>query len=353
MNIDVLYDQILNHTYWFHRIPLGDGKFTPGLFQRDPFNWEQLKLPDRLDGKSFLDIGAFDGLHSFEAEKRGAERVLATDIWYGSTGKEGFDLVREYLNSNVEDRIIDVYDISPEKIGRFDVVLCAGLVYHVRDPYLAIKNAVSVANELVVIESAITKNIPCVPGMEFKSASPASPTEIRWEPNLQCLEQMLTYAGCIGVTSHSYNPQTDPSTNIPPVRNGVITKPTTLYRDYALNTKLDNLKPGTQVFILLESNTSTRVGARQVLSSKNEIIKAAFQGWVDTNDVREINQNPHPVQLHLSAIVNTLRHQGVSGALSTLSKRVYWRVYRVLSNPYRANEGPRGVVSGYITNNTK
>lgn len=340
MNNNVDYDKILNHPYWFHRIPLGDGKFTPGLFQRDPFNWEQLKLPERLDGKSFLDIGTFDGLHSFEAEKRGAEHILATDIWCGQTGRDGFDLVRKYLNSNVEDKIIDVYDISPETVGRFDVVLCAGLVYHLRDPYLAIKNAVSVAKELVVIESAITKNIPFVPGMQLKWTRPSAPTEIRWEPNLQCLEQMLIYAGCIDIKSHSYTPKTDPSVNIPPVKSGIITNATTLYRNHTLDTKVRDLDPGTKVFILYESNTSTRVATRQGVNSRREIIKAAFQGWVDRNDVREMNQNQHKNKFRL--LVNTLRHQGVSGCL-----------FKVLRYFYSANEGGRGVVSGHTTNNTK
>ena len=86
----VSYDEILNHLSWYHRIPLGGGRFTPGIFQTDPFHWELLNLPDRLDDKSFLDIGAANGLHSFEAEKRGAQRVLATAVAHGGAMPGGF-----------------------------------------------------------------------------------------------------------------------------------------------------------------------------------------------------------------------------------------------------------------------
>ena len=330
MNDNVDYDKILNHQYWFHRIPLGNDKFTPGLFQRDPFNWEQLKLPHRLDGKSFLDIGAFDGLHSFEAEKRGAKKVLATDIWCGPTGKEGFDLAHKYLNSNIEDKLIDVYDISPQTVGKFDIVLCSGLIYHLRDPYLAIKNAVSVAKELVVIESAITNSLPSGPGMRLGRARPSAPTEIRWTPNIQCLEQMLNIAGCTDVKSHLYTPKTNPGINIPPVKDGIITNPTTLYKNHTLDTKISDLDVGKRVFVLYEMDTSTKIGTKV---NENETRKTTFQGWIDSNDIHNGS---------LSRLASRLRRQTVSGCLS--------KVFRHLC---RSNKGTRGVVCGSIPNNSK
>ena len=43
-----------------------------------------LHLPASLAGLSVLDIGAWDGFFSFEAERRGAARVVApTYSWHG------------------------------------------------------------------------------------------------------------------------------------------------------------------------------------------------------------------------------------------------------------------------------
>jgi len=115
---------------WFHLLDLGNGIITPGSRdpqKRIPF----LGLPEDLRGMSVLDIGAWDGAYSFEAERRGASRVLATDYycWSGPGWgtKDGFNLARQALNSKVEDREIDVLDLSAEIIGTFDLVLFLGV----------------------------------------------------------------------------------------------------------------------------------------------------------------------------------------------------------------------------------
>jgi hypothetical protein len=53
---------------------------------------------------------AWDGFFSFEAERRGAQRVLATDSFCWDVGgwgtKAGFELARRALGSKVEDKWI-------------------------------------------------------------------------------------------------------------------------------------------------------------------------------------------------------------------------------------------------------
>lgn len=69
---------------WWHQIDLGQGVITSGP---DPTieRIEWLGVPKDLRGKTVLDIGAWDGAFAFEAERRGASRVLAVDefIWAG------------------------------------------------------------------------------------------------------------------------------------------------------------------------------------------------------------------------------------------------------------------------------
>ena len=87
---------------WYHRIDLGDGIVTPGV-DPSPRKLERLRLPADLGGKTVLDVGAWDGFFSFEAERRGASRVLATDsyAWSGVDWgtKQGFELARARLGS--------------------------------------------------------------------------------------------------------------------------------------------------------------------------------------------------------------------------------------------------------------
>ncbi|HEV2369316.1 MAG TPA: hypothetical protein VGR90_05540, partial [Acidimicrobiales bacterium] len=65
---------------WYHSIDLGNGLTTPGKSRTVPLGGTQ--LPD-FQGRSVLDIGAFDGYYSFLAERAGATRVVALDhyIW--------------------------------------------------------------------------------------------------------------------------------------------------------------------------------------------------------------------------------------------------------------------------------
>ena len=91
---------------WYHTIDLGHGVVTPGVDDTRE-RLARLALPGSLAGKTVLDIGAWDGFFSFEAERRGAARVVASDSYSWKGGgwgtKSGFLLAREALGSRVED----------------------------------------------------------------------------------------------------------------------------------------------------------------------------------------------------------------------------------------------------------
>jgi tRNA (mo5U34)-methyltransferase len=144
-------------TRWYHSMDIGHGIRSVGVNEPEPLV-PRLHLPD-LHGKSVLDVGSWDGFFAFEAERRGAERVLATDSfsWSGEGWgtKAGFELARESLGSKVEDREIDVMDLSPEAVGTFDVVLCLGVLYHMRDPVGALEHVTSVCHDLLVLETEV------------------------------------------------------------------------------------------------------------------------------------------------------------------------------------------------------
>jgi tRNA (mo5U34)-methyltransferase len=111
-----------------------------------------LKIPD-LTGKTVLDIGAWDGYFSLQFEKRGAKRVLAVDIW-DEGALQAFLLVRDYFKSNVEYKRIDCHDLSPAEIGTFDVVFCAGVLYHLRHPLKGLEAIRSVTAGQLILETA-------------------------------------------------------------------------------------------------------------------------------------------------------------------------------------------------------
>jgi tRNA (mo5U34)-methyltransferase len=180
---------------WFHQIDLGRGIVTPGV-DRSAKKLQELRLPERLTGKSFLDIGAWDGFFSFEAERRGAARVLATDsfTWQGKGwgSKAGFESARQILGSKIEDREIDVLELSPETVGTFDVVLFSGVLYHMRHPLLALERAASVTRELLIIETATDLLWHRSPAMAFYPGTERDGDQTNWwGPNIACIIGML------------------------------------------------------------------------------------------------------------------------------------------------------------------
>jgi tRNA (mo5U34)-methyltransferase len=144
---------------WWHTIDLGGGLVTPG---RDATarKFKTLQVPSRLDGLEVLDIGAWDGFFSFEAERRGARRVLAIDSMWKNEDLPGFDqrgflLARELLDSKVEDAAADLYEIDPAQVGTFDLVFFLGVLYHVKDPLGALEQVAALARDRLILETHV------------------------------------------------------------------------------------------------------------------------------------------------------------------------------------------------------
>ena len=151
-------------------------------------------------GKTVLDIGAWDGFYSFEAERRGAARVLATDhfCWSGPGWgtKAGFDYVHGKLGSRVESRDVDVFDLSPEETGTFDAVLFLGVLYHLKDPFGGLAKAAAMSHECLIVETHSDMNDVAEPVMRYYLGGELNNDHTNfWGPNASCLEQMLRELG--------------------------------------------------------------------------------------------------------------------------------------------------------------
>lgn len=179
---------------------LGHGVVTHGQ-DNSPRKLKRLKLPESLVGKSVLDVGAWDGFFSFEAERRSAKRVLATDsfVWRGDVDwadKSGFDLAKQALRSNVEEMEIDVLDLSPSTVGTFDVVLFLGVLYHMKHPLLSLERVASVTGELLVIETVVDMLSARRPAIAYYADDELALDRTNWcAPNPAALVAMLKTVG--------------------------------------------------------------------------------------------------------------------------------------------------------------
>ena len=184
---------------WYHTIDLGDGVVTPGA-DNTPVRLERLDLPASLAGSTVLDIGAWDGFFSFECERRGASRVVATDhySWHGPGWgtKNGFELARRALGSRVEDIDIDVMDLTPARVGTFDVVLLLGVLYHLPHPLLALEKVASVTRGTLILETVVDLVGLRRPAMAFYPGRELNDDPTNWwGPNPEAVRGMLASVG--------------------------------------------------------------------------------------------------------------------------------------------------------------
>lgn len=184
---------------WFHTIDLGGGVRTPG--QKDTLTeLRHMRLPD-LSGRTVLDVGAYDGFYSFEAERRGARRVVAVDSWAwnwpGSDARRNFDLARDVLASAIEQKTLPVEEVSPETVGGpFDVVLFLGVLYHAPDPLGYLRHVRSVTGGVAVIETLVDLLDVRVPAAAYyPGASLNHDASNHFGPNPAAVEGMIRDAG--------------------------------------------------------------------------------------------------------------------------------------------------------------
>jgi tRNA (mo5U34)-methyltransferase len=187
--------EILNRKGLYHSIELPDGRVLEGVqsIEHLKMRLSQFPAPEDLTGKRVLDIGAWDGWFSFEMERRGAE-VMAVDC----VEMEKFRLAHELLGSKVDYRVMDVDELSPATVGRFDIVMFLGVLYHLRHPLLALERICQLTRDMAFVESFVTDEElkPGQPLMEFYETSELGGQTDNWYgPSTSCLHALCRSAG--------------------------------------------------------------------------------------------------------------------------------------------------------------
>ena len=203
---------------WYHTLELAPGLETEGWFDLRP-DVPRYGLPERMDGMRALEVGTWDGFWAFEMERRGAD-VVAIDVeqwgdfdwlpWIREskgaqieTPSDGhFWTAHEMRGSKVDRRICNVYDLSPDSVGVFDIVFCGSLLLHLKDPLKALVNIRSVTRERATIVTLLDEEIEqYVPGKPWVSVG-HRPAESRlgeaciyWKFSTKGLQELMEYAG--------------------------------------------------------------------------------------------------------------------------------------------------------------
>jgi len=258
---DELREKIAAIPYWYHKIALRPGIITPGWA---PLDASKYGVPERLDGETILDVGAWDGYWTFEALKRGAKHVTAIDDFSDTIGGntnadrskawQTFDLCAEALGYRVlrqkwvnekvnrstgkvdrwvtdewEERGYSRYQCNIEEINRdyaeegyeqidaFQRVFFFGVMYHLKNPLRALEECYGLMKPggTIHVETAILDNLvspytgqPHDPSGCYAEFYPTNEfgknSSNWWVPTLKCGGAMLQAAGFVDIESWKY-----------------------------------------------------------------------------------------------------------------------------------------------------
>jgi len=167
--------------YFHHRIVYPEGTVWEGKLDhsKDVKLYELYKI---IVKRSVLDIATNDGFWAFWAEMNGADSVVANDVGtydqydWGFNGPpeaiknlkqqnkwEVFDFHHDNLNSDVAKIECSVYEL-PNFVGfldgrQFDLIINYGLLYHLRNPQLALDVCREICGGAMILETLINSDV--------------------------------------------------------------------------------------------------------------------------------------------------------------------------------------------------
>lgn len=154
---------------WFYEFDLGEAGRTPSLLPPEvrPIHSTRLDMVTRAVEAHFgqrlpeircIDVGCHEGFYAVAMARKGVRHVLGVDVREESLAKARF--VTEALGlRNVEWRQANCEDLRVEETGRFELCLFLGLLYHLENPMLCLRNISHVTTELCVIETQVVDEV--------------------------------------------------------------------------------------------------------------------------------------------------------------------------------------------------
>ena len=190
---------------WYHTMNI-NGIQTKNTRTSSQYQmWISQVIPDDLTGKNILDVGCTDGFYSFLCEQRNANRMLAIDYEGFDKHKKmpesakkinpnNFELYKKLLDSKVEYRKLDVYNIDLIK-ETFDFVLFFGLYYHLENLISALKKIYSVVNDSVFLAGHILESEH--PIMYYYDTSKDNELSNQFAPIVASSQCLINIAKCV------------------------------------------------------------------------------------------------------------------------------------------------------------
>ncbi len=203
--------RIAGHRWW-HTIDVAPGVSTPGAWDLRPMVG-RIPWPESLAGARCLDVGTMDGFWAFEMERRGATEVVGIDLSDSarldrpaalrhrgeSTPNPGagdtFRLAGQLRGSRAMWENSSVYDLSPARMGQFDLVFFGYTLNLLRDPIAALEAVRDVCRGAVIVLDEISLPLTVLHRGPVAKLAPRKAHHEWWVFNAAGLRRVLGVSG--------------------------------------------------------------------------------------------------------------------------------------------------------------
>jgi SAM-dependent methyltransferase len=201
---------------FYHNVELVPGLHTAGLEWSDQYVRRVTEVLGRLplQGKRVLDIGCRDGATMFFAEGMGAPEIIGID----NDLSEGLtEFLIPFKRSAAKAYQCNVYDLAADTFGLFDVVVFAGVLYHLRYPVWGLRRIADVLapGGILLIEGGFIEAFADLPVVccPIGTDSPFEPTSVTFFNEAGLTDTLLSIGfseiRCECTFLHTFEPQTE------------------------------------------------------------------------------------------------------------------------------------------------
>lgn len=190
---------------FYHCIEVVPGIETPGITGNRLYTDHFRRAAGLVDfkGKRVIDVGCRDGAQLFIAEEAGAAELVGVDndLSAGLT-----EFLIPFRRSKVQAAEANLYDLTPETFGQFDIAIAAGLLYHLRYPGWGLKKLADLLEPggTLILETAVLDAFEDLPVVFYarEETSPYEPTSPTF-CNMAGLRNLLAMAGFVEPTARA------------------------------------------------------------------------------------------------------------------------------------------------------
>lgn len=154
---------------WFYPFDFGDGLRTISAIPQAVTAIFETRLQmvngvidshfgSRLPGVSCIDIGCHEGFYSIAMARKGIKQVVGVDVRESNLQKARF--VAEALGfPQISFRQGNCERLPVEETGQYDLTLFLGVLYHLENPMLCLRNVSAMTKELCIVETQVIDEV--------------------------------------------------------------------------------------------------------------------------------------------------------------------------------------------------